>query len=144
MPQTTTPSKWESITFAVATPNGKMYVTILDGTDGRPVEVIIHAGKNGGQVHAWATSLSRMMTTALENGAGVNELIRDLSGQLSDGRVPFQENGVRIHSGPEGVCYALMQYRKIKYRELREKLNVFEDDESDDDEPKRRPARLGR
>jgi len=133
--------KWDSITFAVRTPNGKMYVTVIDDEAGKPVEIIVHAGKSGAQVHAWAASLSRMMTTALQNGAGLNDLIKDLSNTSGDGNVPHTDNGVRIRSGPEGVCYALMQYRKMKYRELREKLNAVEDD---DDNNGRRPARLGR
>jgi hypothetical protein len=141
MNQVSTRNQWDSITIAVNTPNGKMYVTILDDAEGRADEIIIHAGKTGGAVHAWAASLSRVMTSALQNGAGINDLIADLSSQTTSERAPFERNGVTIRSGPEGVCYALMQYRKMKYRELRDSLGASEDD---DDEPKgRRPAKLG-
>ena len=134
-------TSWSSITIGVDTPNGKMYVTLMDDDEGCLSEVLIHAGKAGGAVHAWASSLSRIMTTALERGAGVNDLIRDMSLQTTSERTRNTVGDVTIRSGPDGVCFALMEYRRAKYRELREKLGGNDDDDGDTGY---RAARMGR
>jgi len=124
---TATP-KFDSVTIAVGSPNGKIYVTVLDDDDGRPIEVLIHAGKTGGPVHAWAASLARSITTSLGHGASINDIIEDLSLQTSDA-YHRSADGTVIRSGAEAVCVALMQYRKAKYNELRQRLSGYDDDD---------------
>lgn len=103
------------VSWKVPTPNGTMHVHIQEH-EGKPVGVIINIGKTGADVSAWADCVSRLITLAIEKGAGINEIIEELSG-LSGEKSINMPSGVKIRSGPDGVAFAFLQYRNHKYQE---------------------------
>lgn len=121
-------SVFKGFTFMVKTPDGTIFVTVMEDTDKRPCGVHIHLGKSGGSANAWAQTLARTMNLALDNGAAINDLIEQLSQHTTD-RSQRNDNGVEIRSGVEGVAYALMQYRREKYREH---LSIVKGTDEDD------------
>lgn len=119
---------FEGFTFRVATPDGTLFVTVMEDKNKRPCGIHLHLGKSGGSATAWAQTLARTMNLALDNGAGINDLIEQTSQQTTDKSSP-NERGVQIRSGVEGVAYALMQYRSEKYREH---LSILKGTDEDD------------
>jgi hypothetical protein len=129
---------YSNITIKVDTPDGSMFVTIIEDSKQHPIAVEIVVGKAGSPLRAWTQSAARLMTLALTRGAAIEQLIEDLSLQTSD-RSRRHTNGVEIKSGPEGVAYALMQYRSGKYIAL-----DTDEDDDDDGERKGRFVRMAR
>lgn len=101
-----------SVTIKVATPDGTMFVNIVDTEDGRPTRVIITIGKAGSALMAWADSISRLATRLFKNGSSVNEVIQELTGIRAD-RLSLSGE-TEITSGPEGLAKALLIYQEYK------------------------------
>jgi hypothetical protein len=110
-----------SVTWEVKTPDGTMFVHVLED-EGRPVGLMVNLGKAGSAISAWAQATSALATLALEKGAGINELIQELSGLSSDRPPSKYANGVTIRSALDGIAYALMQYKNHSYQEHVAKL----------------------
>lgn len=100
------PSPTSSI--KVITPDGTLFVHLLEDDDGRPIRLLLNIGKNGYSLNAWASALAQAISLALRKGASVHDVIESISNITSDGNKREQRNGVR--SGPEGVVSALMRY----------------------------------
>lgn len=109
-------TRFDMISWEVLTPDGKMFVFIQEA-EGKPVGITISIGKSGTAIAAWASCTSRLITLALEKGAGVNEIIEELSGLSAEKAVRISKTGVSIRSGPEGIAYVFMQYKNHKYQE---------------------------
>lgn len=122
-------------TFRVTTPEGEMFVTVIEDSASKVTAIDIKIGKAGSALVAWTHSFARILTLAIEKGASVEDLIVELSGQTSD-KLRTLTNGVIIRSGPEAVSYALMRYQKEKYR------NIYLDEE--DENGRRRFGRMVR
>lgn len=116
---------FNNTTFRISTPEGEMFVTVIEDSVGKVTAIDIKVGKAGSALQAWTHSFARTLTLAIEKGATVEELIVELSGQTSD-KTRTQDNGIIIRSGPDGVCYALLRYQKEKYRHI----YLDEDDEN--------------
>jgi hypothetical protein len=101
-----------SVTIKVATPDGKMFVIIVDDENGNPTRVIIAIGKAGSTLMAWAESISRLATRLFKNGSTVHEVVKELTGIRAD-RLTLH-NGTEITSGPEGLAKALLIYQEWK------------------------------
>lgn len=101
-----------SVTIRVATPDGKMFVIIVDDTNGNPTRVIIAIGKAGSRLMAWAESMSRLTTRLIKNGSSINDVIMEVSGIRADRLVMNGET--EITSGPEGLAKALLIYQEYK------------------------------
>lgn len=112
--ETAEQDKFDGITIQVPTPDGAMFVTIMEDVTSKPVGIQIHIGKAGGALAAWASALSRIMSLALDNGATINDLITELSSHTSDRRRETSK-GESVRSGIEGIWTALMQYKRDKY-----------------------------
>lgn len=124
-------NKWySSSTYRVKSPEGTMFVTVTESDSGDPIAVDIAIGKAGSLIQAWARGMSRVLTTALESGTPIERIVEDLSAHTSD-QARHTEDGVVIRSGVEGVCYALLEYRRAKYV-------PFDDEDEDDDDTERR------
>lgn len=115
--ETMAQEKFDSVTIQVPTPDGMMFVAIMENTDGSPIAVQIHIGKSGAPLAAWSNALSRIMSLALDKGATINDLIEELSSQTSD-KSRTTTNGESVRSGVEGVFVALMRYKRDKYAAL--------------------------
>lgn len=126
--ETSVQEVFHGFTFRVPSPKGTVFVTVMESDEGKPVGIQIMLGKSGSEAKSWAESLSRTLTLALDMGGGINDIIKELSLNNTDGATVL-ENGVVIRSHVGAVCYALMQYRKAKYQELREALGGLDDDE---------------
>jgi ribonucleoside-diphosphate reductase alpha chain len=101
------PDTLPSTTVRVPTPDGIMYVSVSE-FNGVPWRVDIIIGKAGSAVMAWAHSLARLSTMALQGGATLNELIDEIAGVTSDKLTMDRRTEVR--SGPEGVAIAFIRY----------------------------------
>lgn len=106
--------KFDGITIQVPTPDGTMFVTILEDTTGRPMGIQIHIGKAGAPIAAWSHALARICSLALDKGADINDLVAELSSQTSD-KTRMSTRGEVVRSGVEGLWTALMQYKRDKF-----------------------------
>lgn len=110
---------FETLTVRVRTPDGTMFVIILEDKAGKPIGININIGKAGSPLVAWAQATAVLITRLLESGIGVNDIISELS-ELRAERAPVLSGAgqVPIRSGPDGLCFALMEYRKSKFKDL--------------------------
>lgn len=131
--------KWNNTTIRVPSGDGTLFVSIVEGEDGKPCAIMITIGKAGSSVRAWAHTFARILTMALEKGATVEDIITELSSQRGDRSTP-SIGGQRVTSGPEAVYVALMEYRRGKFAVTRKQLGIADDDTG----AGKRGARLGR
>lgn len=117
---------FNNLTFQVHSPDGLMFVSIMEDTEGKPCAIEIKVGKAGAPLRAWCHCLGRMVTMAFEKGATLSEIIEELSLQTSDG-IRITSNGMKCRSGPEGVYIALMEYRRDKFDQTRKLLGLGAD-----------------
>lgn len=110
-------------TYQIHTPDGLMFVNLMEDNNGRLCAIDIKIGKAGTSLRAWAHCFGRLITMSLEHGASINEIVEELSSQTSD-RQQTYTNGIRVRSGPEGVYNALMMYKDDKYEEARKEFKV--------------------
>ena len=115
---------YDSIVPAVDTPDGKMFVIVLE-QEGAPRGVLIEIGKSGTSVRAWADALARIVTLALRSGLGIERIIEEVSNITTDRLV--RSRGTRIRSGPEGFAFGLLLYTQEKSTQLRKHINDLDD-----------------
>lgn len=114
--------EYRSITVgAIDTPDGKLYYTMLFDDKDNLVRVISTFGKAGSSVAAWAQGLDQLVNLLLEKNTPINDIIECLSGITTEKSKKTTE-GVRVGSGPEGMVVALMEFKRMKFIELREKF----------------------
>lgn len=123
-------SVFNSFNYRVNTPDGTMFINILEDKAGVICGVEITVGKSGGALKVWSHSFARMITMGLEHGVTLEELCTELSSQNSD-KARITGKGINIRSGVDGVYYALMQYRADKFTMLKEALGLHIDDDID-------------
>lgn len=109
-----TTSLYPTFSIKVDTPDGKMFVHILEDKDGLPVRVLINIGKAGTNLAAWADATSRLVTMMLKY-ASIYIIIEELSG-ITSSRFSLLAHGEVVRSGPEGIARALLKYRNEKFR----------------------------
>lgn len=110
-------------TYQIHTPDGLMFVNLMENQEGKLCAIDIKIGKAGTSLRAWAHTFGRLATMAIEHGASINEIVEELSSQTSDRQQTFT-NGVRVRSGPEGIYNALMMYKDDKYVEAKKEFKV--------------------
>jgi hypothetical protein len=101
---------FESEVIRAKTPDGTLYLLVMENKDKSIAGFKISIGKAGAPVAAWASALAEIMTLAIQKGATVEDLLTTLSGITSD-RVARAATSV-CRSGPEGVWQALIKYRQ--------------------------------
>lgn len=109
---------YNSINIRVETPDGTMFAHIMENGEGKPCGVQVSIGKAGNAVAAWAQATAVLATKLLESGVALNDIIALLSELRGDKRVLSGTGLIPVRSGPDGLCTALMMYRKDKYKEL--------------------------
>lgn len=122
-------STFNNLTIMIDTPEGRMFVSIIED-EGKPIAIDIKLGKAGLALTAWAHTFARIMTLALEHGATIQEFIQELSSQRAE-RSRTDLKGIEVTSGPEGVCYALMQYSRDRFETTRKLLGIEDDDDAE-------------
>lgn len=111
---------YKSYNMKVRTPDGTMFVNILEDVNNQPFQVIINIGKAGSQVAAWAQGLAACISAGLQNGVKIETFLTELSSITSDKEARTVNSNCR--SGPEGVWKALVRYRNERFKELQEQL----------------------
>ncbi len=112
-----------SLTWKVMTPNGVMFVTIVESINYLkkpvPVNILIIIGKSGSAIMAWANMTASLISLLFKNKIDLEDVIAEISMNLSDHSV-LQKPGVSIRSEPEGIKYALLRYQEDRNRRLEE------------------------
>ena len=112
-----------SLTYKIATPNGIMFVTIVESTDYRkrpvPINILITIGKTGSAIMAWASMTADLISLLFKMKADLEDIIATISMNLTDHSV-LQKPGISIRSEPEGIKYALLRYQEDRNRRLEE------------------------
>lgn len=102
---TTRPATLSGTTTRTRTGCGYLYVTINVDEDGLPVEVFARLGKAGVCSHASTEAIGRLLSKALQAGAGIHDLARQLSGiSCTQHHV---EDGERVTSCADAVAKVL-------------------------------------
>jgi|SRR5882724_2881223 len=128
-----TPALAPTISVRVKTPDGTLFVHVLEDERKLPEEILLNIGKSGFSLQAWANALARVASLALRRGVSLREIAHEVSGITTDRSVRAQ-NGVTIRSGPEGLAHGLLQYLRHDESPRRE--------DDDGDEGTFRPARF--
>lgn len=117
--------RYNSITIRSRTPDGTMFVNIMeDNETGKPCEIQIIIGKAGTNLRAWTDSVSRLVTMVLKCGGTLEDIITELSNTTSD-KLIIDDSQVPVRSGPDGFVMALMKYKGHKYHEMSNVLNKY-------------------
>ena len=119
---------FNSLTYQIRTPDGMMYVNLLEDKDNSLVMIDVQIGKAGGSLRVWAHTMGRMLTMLLEHGAYIDDLIEELNGQFTD-KLAIHQGGIKVRSGPEGIYVALVKYKSDKYNRLAKELKVDKNNE---------------
>ena len=111
----------DSLTWKIMTPNGVMFVTIIESVDYLkkpiPVNILITIGKSGSAIMAWANMTASLISLLFRNKIDLEDVIAEISMNLSD-HVVLQKPGVLIRSEPEGIKYALLRYQEDRNKRL--------------------------
>ena len=112
------PDSSPSSTIKVHTPDGTLFVSVVESDDEShaPRQVILHIGKSGHSLQAWADALARVVSLALRSGLTLQSVITEVSNISTEHRA--LSNGVSIRSGPEGLAHALLLYIADKGRRI--------------------------
>jgi hypothetical protein len=102
-----------SYTVRVETPDGTMFVNIVENGGNKPIMVDIHIGKVGQAVSSWADALGRAITLGLENNIPLYKMLEVIS-NITTSSLRVLSKGTICRSGPEGVAIAIMKYQRSK------------------------------
>ncbi len=111
----------DSLTYKIATPNGVMFVTIVESLNylKKPIpnKILITIGKSGSAIMAWASMTADLISLLLKMKTDLEDIIVAVSMNLSDHSI-LQKPGVSIRSEPEGIKYALLRYQENRNSRL--------------------------
>src|SRR6267143_4805519 len=106
---TTEPEVLPSIVIQTHTPDGTMYVTIME-RNGVPYKIDVQIGKSGSSIRAWTDAIARLVSLALRSGVNIHTIVEEVS-DITSYRQAWQQDK-EIRSGPEGLAYSLLRYLK--------------------------------
>ena len=110
-----------SLTWKITTPNGIMFITIVESLNYLkkpiPVNILITIGKSGSAIMAWANMTASLISLLFRRKIDLEDIIVEISMNLSDHSV-LQKPGIHIRSEPEGIKYALMRYQEERNKRL--------------------------
>ena len=101
---------FESEVIRAKTPDGTLYLMVMQNKDKSIAGFNIAIGKAGAPLAAWTFAVTALMNLAVQKGATIEDLLETLSNITSD-RVARSATSV-CRSGPEGVWQALVKYRQ--------------------------------
>jgi hypothetical protein len=111
---TNDPDLAPSTTIRVRTPDGSLFVSIVEQADA-PRQVLLHIGKSGHSLQAWADALARVVSLALRSGLTLQAVVAEVSNITTERGTPSGE--IIVRSGPDGLAHALLQYQASKRRD---------------------------
>lgn len=85
--------------------NGKVYVTINNSSDGKPIEVFLNVGKSGTEDKAYSEAIGRLVSLYLQSGGDPMKVVHSLKG--IKGKSTTFLNGGKVFSVPDVVAYLL-------------------------------------
>ena len=98
------PQQIPGMTSKLQTGHGSLYVTI-NGDSQMPIaEVVAWTGKSGACEHASSEAFGRLISTALQHGVPVEDIVKQLEGIEC---CPNFHNGRKITSPADGIAYIL-------------------------------------
>lgn len=103
----------DALIFRVPSPNGEMFVIVIEDEQGKACEFQIHIGKAGSDVAAWASGLAHLATMLLEHGGTITEIIVKLS-NTSSAKLVYTQDKTPVRSGVDAFVVALHQYQRYK------------------------------
>lgn len=115
-----------SYTIRVNTPSSTIYVNVVEEA-GRISDVVINAGKTGTEVFACCSAVAALISCIVKQERGLEKVLEAISNITADKSRGNSDN-VQCRSIPEGIYYALIQYRDIKYKELKDYAGDFVED----------------
>jgi ribonucleoside-diphosphate reductase alpha chain len=98
------PETLEGFTTRIKTGLGRLYVTVTE-FNGLPFEVFATIGKSGRSTTAKTEAIGRLVSLALRNGIGVDEIVEQLKG--IGGEHPIFQNGGLVLSIPDAIGHVL-------------------------------------
>ena len=107
--RTNSPNIFNSYNYRVRTPDGTMYIIIMEDHNGKPFKIDAHVGKAGNAVSQWAQALCGLIDTLWSRGEETGNIVGMLSGFISSRPVQISD-GQKIFSGPQGIQQALIFY----------------------------------
>jgi ribonucleoside-diphosphate reductase alpha chain len=123
--------KLSGVTYKVATPQGKAFITINKDEEGRPLEVFANVGKAGSDVAALSEALGRLISGWLrvsnEPNKTVKEIISQMIGIGGAKSVGFGKN--RVSSVPDAVAQVLAEEFGVHVRS--NGTNIIEDEKKE-------------
>jgi len=100
-------TKLQGVTYKTCTGCGNLFVTIND-KDGKPFEIFLRAGKNGGCAASQTESIGRLLSVSLQNGVPLAKLAKQLGGISCHARY---ENGEEVvTSCSDAVSKVIREY----------------------------------
>lgn len=127
--------KLSGVTYKIATPQGKAFITVNRDNNGKPMEVFANVGKAGTDVAALSEALGRMISGWLRVSADPLLTIKEIVGQLigigGATSVGFGRN--KVSSIPDAIAKTLSEEFEIQVRsngsnvidEVKEEVSVF-------------------
>jgi hypothetical protein len=101
------------VSYRTNTPDGPMYVQIMEDDNHNFVGINLHIGKAGSSLRAYLNVISRFITLLVENGVSIYNIIEELSNQRSD-RSVFLANGKEVSSAMEALFFIMTSYNSEK------------------------------
>ena len=98
------PHQMSGTTSKVQTGHGSLYVTINGDKEMPVAEVVAWTGKSGACEHASSEAFGRLISTALQRGVHIDEIVDQLKGIEC---CPTYFNGRQIKSPADGIAYVL-------------------------------------
>lgn len=104
--------KTNATTFKVKTGCGNLFITVNYDDDEEIIEITSTLGKNGDCIHGLLQSLCGVITIALQNGAGIMKIQKQLSGVRCP--QPMWSDGNQILSCPDAIAYVIKCFLQNK------------------------------
>lgn len=117
---------YDSYVIKVHTPDGTMFVCIVEGHDGEPFKISAHAGKAGTSFSVWAECVCSLIETMWLAGVATSTIVKSLTTSYTT-RYATNDNGVKVYSGPQGIQNALMQYIQLRSEKRKQDELVIQD-----------------
>ena len=117
------PDKVTGYTYKIKTGMGNLYITINE-IEGKPFELFAILGKSGQSVTAKTEAIGRLVSTALQHGVPMEELIEQLRG--ISGSSQILHTGGAVLSIPDAIAKVMSRYLKERTGKEPE-LNVLKE-----------------
>jgi ribonucleoside-diphosphate reductase alpha chain len=105
----------QTYSVRVETPDGTLFVHIIEDDEGNPVEVRLNIGKAGGPLQAWSSCAALLISLGLQKAANIYDMLETLCDIKADKLTV--SSGIPIYSGPDGLVQAFLTYLKEKEHE---------------------------